>query len=297
LYEIDPKPGWSVEMPKFSQISIPFRLQSVFCLVAFGFFAAGCSTWTRHEAVAAPHPRLKIALLPVQNGAAIKRLKEIQTVPDHAKEQVNEKERITETMKKVTERMTRSIETRLNESPFFEVVPGERVADALKGHGSALPLAPAQIRTLGRELKVNAVLTIRLSGYGHLKRRWVLSLIATGFVEGIVEGAVVAGATGNGWIGLAVALEEIAQEVLTWGGGAYLFNMRYSPVTIEGELIDAKDGKRLWRHTTFESIDRKGLKKRSEEERKKKEVQLEVTLEKAQSDFVKRLEKAVKKKR
>ena len=139
------------------------------------------------------------------------------------------------------------------------------------------------------------MLIIRLSGYGHLKNKWVVYLIGTGVAEGVVEGAVVGGATANVWVGTAVALEEIGQEILTWGGGAYLFNMYYAPITIEGELISTVDGKRVWSHTTFDSIDRKALKKLPQEEQKKKEVQLEVTAEKAEKDLVENLEKAAKK--
>ncbi len=55
------------------------------------------------------------------------------------------------------------------------------------------------------------------------------------------------------------------------------------------------DGKRVWSHTTFDSIDRKALNKLPEEERKKKEVQLTVTAEKAEQDLVENLEKAARK--
>jgi hypothetical protein len=50
-------------------------------------------------------------------------------------------------------------------------------------------------------------------------------------------------------------------------------------------LISAKDGEDVWSHTTFDSIDRKALKKLPEEERKKKEVQLRVTSEKVVRDL------------
>jgi hypothetical protein len=151
-----------------------------------------------------------------------------------------------------------------------------------------------RIKSLGTALNVRAVLVLRLSGYGHLKRRWVVYLIGAGVVEGVVEGAVVGGATKNVWVGLAVGLEEIGQEILTWGGGAFLFNRYYAPVTVEGELISTMDGKQIWSHTTFDSIDRKALKNLPEEERKKKEVQLKVTTEKAEQDLVENIEKAAR---
>jgi hypothetical protein len=259
---------------------------------------AGCATWAGHGVTAYPHEKLRIVVLPVQSDVEITKLKDIGTVPEPAKEVPDEKERIRQQMQKVTEDMTRSLETRLNAGPYFEVVPHEQVAEALSAQGAQLanaPLTSEQIKSLGTALNARAVLVVRLSGYGHLKRRWVVYLIGSGVVEGVVEGTLAGGATRNIWVGLVVGLEEIGQEILTWGGGAYLFNMYYAPVTFEGELSSTVDGKQIWSHTTFDSIDRKALKKLPEEERKKKEIQLEVTAEKAEQDLVEDLEKAAKK--
>lgn len=267
-------------------------------VMVLSFFLTGCATWAGHGVTTHPHEKLRIAVLPVISEVEITKIKDIETVPEQEKEISDEKVRIKQQMEKVTEDMTRSIETRLNASPYFEVVPHEQVAEALAAKAAQpvnVPLTTEQIQSLGMELNAHALLIIRLSGYGHLKNKWVVYLIGTGVVEGVVEGAVVGGATANVWVGMAVALQEIGQEVLTWGGGAYLFNMYYAPITIEGELISTIDGKQVWSHTTFDSIDRKALKKHPEEEQKKKEVQLEVTAEKAEKDLVENLEEAAKK--
>jgi hypothetical protein len=267
-------------------------------VMVLSFFLTGCATWAGHGVTSYPHEKLRIAVLPVLSEVQIKKIKDIETVPEPEKEIPDEEVRIRQQMEKVTEDITRSIETRLNASPYFEVVPHEQVAQSLAAQPERLfnaPLTAERIKSLGMELNAHALLIIRLSGYGHLKNKWVVYLIGTGVAEGVVEGAVAGGATANVWVGLAVALEEIGQEVLTWGGGAYLFNMYYAPITIEGELISTVDGKQVWSHTTFDSIDRKALKKLPEEEKKKKEVQLEVTAEKAERDFVENLEKAAKK--
>ncbi len=267
-------------------------------VVSLSFLLAGCATWAGHGVTAYPHQKLRIAVLPVQSEVKIKSLKDIETIPEPAKDIPDEDKHVRQQMQKVTEDMTRSLESRLNASPYFEVVPHEQVAEALEAQAvqpANAPLTAEQIKSLGIALNARAVLVIRLSGYGRLKRRWVVYLIGTGVVEGVVEGTVVGGATKNIWVGLAVALEEIGQEVLTWGGGSYLFNMYYAPVTIEGALISTMDGQKVWSHTAFDSIDRKALRKLPEEERKKKEVQLRVTAEKAEKDLVENLEKAAKK--
>ena len=262
------------------------------------FLMSGCAPWAGHGVTAYPQEKLRIAVLPVQRDVEIKRLKDIETVPGPAKEIPDEKEHIRQRMEKVTEDMARSIETRLTASPYFEVVPHEQVAEALAAQGvqpADVSLTPEQIKSLGTALNVRTVLVIRLSSYGHLKRRWVVYLIGTGVVEGVVWGVAAVGATKNVWIGLTVGLEEIGQEILTWGGGAFLFNSYYAPITLEGELISTMDGKQVWSHTAFDSIDRKALKKLPKEERKKKEVQLKATAEKAEQDLVENLEKAARK--
>ena len=273
-------------------------LRRICGVMILSFLMVGCATWAGHGVTSYPHEKLGIAVLPVQSDVEISRLKDIETVQEPAQDVPDEKERIRQQMQKVTEDMTRSIETRLNASPYFEVVPHEQVAKVLAAQGAQsanAPLTPEQTKSLGTALNVRAMLVVRLSGYGYLKREWVVYLIGTGVVEGVVWGVIAGGATKNVWVGVAVALEEIGQEILTWGGGAFLFNMYYAPVTVEGELISTMDGKQVWSHTTFVSIDRKALKKLPEEEQKKKEVQLKVTAEKAEQDLVENLEKAARK--
>ncbi len=251
-----------------------------------------------HGVTAYPGQKLRIAVLPVQSDVEVKSLKDIETVTGPAKEIPDEQEHIRQQMQKVTDSMTRSIEARLNASPLFEAVPDEEVVEARAARAAmpaGVPMSAEQIKSLGAALDARAVLAVKLTGYGRLKRRWVAYLIGTGVVEGVVEGSIAGGVTRNIWVGLAVALEEIGQEVLTWGGGSYLFNMYYAPVTLEGALFSTMDGEEVWSHTTFDSIDRKALKKLPEEDRKKKEVQLKVTAEKTEKDLVDNLEKSARK--
>ncbi len=268
------------------------------CLMILGFLLAGCATWTGHGLTAYDQQRLKIAVLPVQSDFEITRLKDIETVPEAMKGISGEQERVKQEIQRVTEEMTHAIEARLSATPVFEVIPHDKVAEALASQScrpANVPLSVDQIKDIGKILDAQAVLQVRLSSYGRLKRKWVAYLIGTGVAEGVTEGVIAGGAIGNVWAGLVVAVEEIGQEVLTWGGGSYLFNMYYAPVTLEGELISTSDGAEVWSHTTFDSIDRKALKKLPEEEQKRKEVQLTVTAEKAEKDLVEDLEKAAKK--
>jgi len=258
---------------------------------------AGCATWSGHGVTVSPAHKLRLAVLPVQREVVIDKLQDIESIPEPAKPAPDQVRLIDAQMQAVTAEMTRAIETRLNASPYFEVEPQAQVEAALAALGmpANAPLAPGQIEHLGRELDVQVVLTIRLSGYGQLKRQWITILIGSGVGEGVVQGAVVAKATESAALGAAAMLEEIGQEILTWGGGAHLFNEHYSPVILEGRLDSTADGKTLWSDTALASIDKDALKKLPEDQQKEKHVQLQVTSEKAERDLVESLEKAAKK--
>jgi hypothetical protein len=137
---------------------------------------------------------------------------------------------------------------------------------------------------------VDFVLKTKLTGYGKIKRSWVLYLIGSGVVEGVVEGAVAFSVSDNPWVALGVGGEEILQEVVTWGGGVYLFDHYFTPVIIEAKLVTGSEATdTVWSETAFEIMSRHGLKKRPKEERGKKEVRLEVTAQKTIKELVKSL--------
>ncbi len=261
------------------------------------FVLAGCATWSAHGINVASDRKVRLAVLPVQSDVVIDKLKDIETLPEGTQEIPNEQEQIRNRMEQAAEGMTLDIETRLAAGPFFEVVPPEETKRALEAQGlrPGNPVTPEQAQKIGTGLGAQAVLITRLSGYGRLKKAWVAYLIGSGVVEGVVEGVLVGGATKQVWIGVVVASEEILQEVLTWGGGAYLFNLNFSPVIIEGRLISPVDKKTVWSDTAYHSIDRKALKKLPETERKRKEIQLKVTAESTIRALVESLEKAAKK--
>lgn len=79
-------------------------------------------------------------------------------------------------------------------------------------------------------------LTLELSGYGSIKRKWRVVLIGTGAVEALFQGILVSAATDNPWLGVAVAAEEMTSEYLTWNGIDWIFGETYAPVTLEGIL-------------------------------------------------------------
>src|SRR5574337_1142327 len=123
--------------------------------VFLSFLLAGCAAWAGHGVTAYPQQKLRIAVLPVQSEVEIKKLKDIETVPESEKEIPDEEERIRQQMQKVTEDMSRSIETRLNAGPYFEAVPQDEVADVLTAQGVRpvnAPLTAERIKSLGTAL-------------------------------------------------------------------------------------------------------------------------------------------------
>jgi len=252
----------------------------------------GCATWSAHGVAADNTGKLRIAVLPVRSDVEIGELGDITTLPGpippaDAAQQVRER------MTAVTEGIAHSLEQQLAASPYLEVVGHEQVAKALGA--ASLPSTPQQLQQLASTLDVQAVLAVQLSGYGQLERKWVLYMLGSGVVEGVVQGVAVGEATGNAWAGLAVGGEEILQEFLVWGGGARLFDWRFAPVILEGSITSAADGHELWSDTAYASIDTKALKHMPKIERDRKEVQLQVTTEKATHELVKDLLKAAKK--
>ena len=259
--------------------------------VALAALLGGCATWSAHGVSADDSGKLRIAVLPVKSDVDIGELSDITTLPA-ALPPADAAPQIRERMAAVTNDITQAIEQQLATSPFLEVVGHEQVAKALGA--VEMPLTPPQLQQLHSSLDVQAVLAVQLSGYGQIKRKWVLYLLGSGVVEGVAQGLAVGKASGNAWAGLAVGGEEILQEFLEWGGGARLFDWKFSPVILEGSLTSTVDAKQIWSDTTFASIDTKALKRVPKAERDRKEVQLQVTTDKATHELVKDLLKAAK---
>lgn len=230
----------------------------------------------------------------MENAVPIKRLSDIQTVPTDHTVSTNDQKLIQRAMFDAMDRIERRIDCGLDRSYFFKTVPHEEVANTAQRLGIPLdehPIPLSQLTMLGHSLDADAILIVTLSGYGKLKRKWLYWLIGSGVVEGVVQGVAAAAVVDNVWVAVGVAGEEILQEFLTWGGGAYFFNRIFTPVIIEAELVSTADGKTIWKHTAFARMHRKALKELPEAERGKKEIRLELTAERAIDDLLEDLDK------
>jgi hypothetical protein len=238
---------------------------------------AGCTSWSAHGVDAVRSRKLALVVRPVRVTADIRSLRQIMTVPGSGPIP-QEPARIHERLAAVGDDLTARIAQGLADSPWFRVVPD---APAPAAAAAATAVAAAEARRLGTELGAQAVLAVDVSAYGGLSRTWTAWLIGSGVVEGTVEGAVIYGATGSAGAGLLVGGEEIGQEVLTWGGGSYLFNKWFDPVILEASLFSTQDGTRLWTDTVVSTADSDQLKALPAEERAKRQVRLRLTANRA----------------
>jgi hypothetical protein len=252
---------------------------------------SGCATWSQHGVVLHSQ-KLPVAVLPVRNEVTVKRLEDLRTLPETETTHTNESVLIQREMQQAANVIRGDVEKGLCNSYFFEVIPDARVGQALTALGLesyGASLSTNQVIALGQATGATVILFTRISGYGKIKKKWLVLLVGSGLVEGVVQGGIAAYAVGNGWVAVGVAAEEILQEALTWGGGAWLFNRIYTPVILETELFSAVDGQVIWTDTSMARINRKALKKLPKEESKKKEIRLQKTAEAAVEDMLKAL--------
>jgi hypothetical protein len=116
----------------------------------------------------------------------------------------------------------------------------------------AAPAAPlkqalAQARQQGADL----LMAVDVSGYGHIKRRWIVLMFGSGIIEGLTQGVAAADATGNPALGIGVGVEEVTSEGLTWIGGSWFWGKYFAPVTLEGRMWRVRDGRLIWHDIRF----------------------------------------------
>lgn len=253
--------------------------------------SGGCASWEKHGVVADENAKFRIALMPITITAEVSQLSDIVTVEN---ESVSESEQIQAQMRIVTQQLNAMLKDTLAQSSVIELVPIESIQSIKSSDLAAFQASPDTMHLLSddtlqkmrADYNVQAVLLVNVSGYGKIKKKWLMYLIGSGIVEGIVQGYVAARLVDNTWVGVAIGLEEIAQEVLLWGGGSRLFNKYYSPVTLEANLISTRDAQEVWDDIIFTSVDDDALQLLPEDERNKREVQLMLTAKKAIKELI-----------
>lgn len=267
-----------------------FRLSPFLAGCCATLLLSGCASWSGHGVVpqSGEYP---VVLLPARFTAHVERLSQVAPPPPTPEAtpgdaNVDESEAIRAQRTAAVERVTSSLARRLDASDILRtwVAPAESLTDA-----DGIPLSPAAV---ARNEGAAAALQVDISGYGRLKPGWVALLLAKGAVEATAHGVIAWQVLDNHWAALGLFLEELAVETLTWGGSAKLFDAHYSPVILEARLIAAEDGKTVWKEMVVVPTDRKRLKKLPEAERGRRDVQLQLTSERAVRRLAKTLDKA-----
>jgi hypothetical protein len=170
---------------------------------------------------------------------------------------------------------------RLGRQPGFTVLPlheAERIETELAPPGAPMSLDVA--RRMGRAAGADLVLVGRILGYGQLPLRyWLTGWVLTASSQLAVVGA----ATGGNPVAMASYLGfDIMTDLPIWTGGFYAFGWAFRPVLIEVEVWQLTECEReIWTVREFALLGHEYLKAYPEQERKKKEVQLEANLTRA----------------
>jgi len=259
--------------------------------VVFLATATGCAGWSARHLPKGSEP-INLVLMPVELSLHVRHLVEIATPPAGGLAKAAERAQVKETLAAVGETLHRDLLVRLDAAPGLTLVE-EAAASRAAAMVGPWPDAASQRVAAARAAGAGAVMEVELLGYGRVPRRWLAYLIGSGVAEGVVQGVIAAQVVHNFWVALAVAAEEVTSETLTWGGGAFLFNAYYAPVTVRATLYDGHTGARLWRHTVFVPVDRKRLRHLPETERHRREPQLALTLDAAEARLIDTLAEVV----
>ncbi|MDE2143132.1 MAG: hypothetical protein KGJ84_12050 [Elusimicrobia bacterium] len=234
-------------------------------LLLIAVLASGCATWAKHGVELVAPRKLRVAVLPVRFEVKIRHLKEIETVPAGPAPSADaEASAVSSATAALSASMRDSFASALDQSYYFS----------------------ASTATADVNLRVTVL------GYGRIKRSWIFLLLGGGLVEGTVQGVAVAEAAGSVPAAIAVACEEVLQEVAVDVGGVFLLDRWFTPVVLKAELVSARDGRVIWRAWAWGDRDRKALKKLPSAERAKKEVRLGLVFDRARGDLMRKLTKA-----
>ncbi len=255
----------------------------------------GCASWRRQGLSVNPPAKLRVAVLPLILDFKVKKLADLETVSSSSTLSAAQQRAQAESLQAALEgSLADAFEVRLSSSYLFSPIPRQDVEKAMLALdiSTSTDLSQKQYALLARKLGADAVLRVKVHGYGRIRESWLFLLWASSFGEGAAQGVIVAEAAANVWAAVGVASEEVLQEGVEWFGGGYLFDRFYAPVILEGDFYSGKTGKNLWGRWFVVTENKKAVKKLPRAQQKRKEVRLYLTFQKARDAMIKGLEKA-----
>jgi len=240
-----------------------WKIKRTLIVTVFLVVFSGCATTTKH------HPIGKDKIPPNKITFCIKSSGEMSLVDKKiSKEKSKElfKENLDIAVKKIRQHTQKYLESHFDKSNIHDFCRDEKNNPAFD----------------------SLYLEINLSGYGSLKEQWKRRLMALGVAEGVAQGIIVNSVTHNFWLSFGVATEEILSEYLATNGLDWIFSENYAPVSIEGDLFYSNNKKVIWNDWFFVTDNDDAL---NENDKKDKYKQLNASLDKAQKELFKSLNK------
>lgn len=267
-------------MTRFRTVSsLPGGLLALFVAVI-----AGCTgNWPRWFEVALPAPEPPVTLLvaPVTIEAPLTHASDIYSFDRRPSDDIEPHLRA-QLIEEIAIRAQRILTERLMEQPEFNVI---RFSDARRLPGPLIPptgrWSEQELEELGRAAGADIILAPRISDYGRLQwDHWIVGWLGVATTHTVIVGAA------TGWNPLAMGaylVYDLATDLPLWYGGAYVLGWAFRPVHVEIDALQLTGCvKRIWYDQEVTIIaGKKDLSAYPEEQRKRKEVQLQVNLDQA----------------
>ncbi len=232
--------------------------------------------------------RLKLAIVQVPTEARIKRLRWISS-ESAPKDKDVQKALIAVRLRQIQETTQATLVETLEQKPFCIVLKDPATTgwtDSLNLANNDAPIPVSALSRFREETQADAVLRFKITDYGRTPRKvmkWIYA--GTGaWIVGAITLATLNSET-RPYIGAYIG-SEVLQEGAELYLGTSLFGAEYKPVRIEAELIDTRTGRVLWEDTKTKTASSGIMKNFPKEERKRKELQLAVSTERAISALV-----------
>ncbi len=244
----------------------------------------GCSLFSPH-ALPPPTPPLKILVAQVTLDAPVTSPTDLYSVHERTSLE-SQAMLLGELIDEIELKGQRILTEQLANQPGFSAIP---FAEARRLHTNIAArhaqLDQTQLRTLGIEAQVHAVLSGHILDYGVVQwQYWVPGLGLSMLIETLIAGA----ATGfNPVIMAATAGSELLTDVPFWWGGAYVAGWALRPVQVQIEALPVIACEQdFWQEKTLVMlVPWKTLADYPPEERRRKDVQLEVNLTRALTEL------------
>ena len=259
------------------------RLLAALTLVLF-CLTGGCAGWWS-SALPPPDPPMTIMVAKFMVEAPITKSTQIQTFEETPSPEIEPVIRA-QLIEEVELRAQRLLTEQLAAQSGFRVVPFGETRRMVGNLGVPRErVSEAQLRALADESGADIIITGRIPDYGAVRwQYWVGGWAMTATAHLMTVGFA------SGWnpavVGGFMAL-DLSTDLPFWWGGAYAFGWGLRPVRVQVEAVQTGPcGRPLWStQTVMVLIPGKTLAVFPPEERRRKEVQLGVNLERAIRDI------------